>query len=680
MTLFVRLFPDTRSIGTRLQLATATAVVAVGLLLGAVYAVESARIVDDRVALLHAVTNTAAGIAAGYEAEVRAGRLSADVARRMAATAIGAMRYFDNQYVWVSDVDYRMVMHPIKPELNGTDIRQVRDPSGLALFAVAADIVRDRGEGTLAYQWPRPGSDQPVPKLSYVQGFAPWGWVIGTGVYADDLTRAKQHMAEALAGFGVAAAFLVGAVIALLGRSVARPTRALTAATDRLSKGDLAVTIPGLTRADELGALARALAVLQANSSERLRLERAAADDRAARDRRQAAMERQTQDFGTVISGVLTRLTGAAGKMSDTAQHLADGTSRTRRSATQTAEGSTASSRDLATVAAATVELSASVDEISRRVADTTTATREAVGRSSETDATFVNLAGLAERIGDVGRTISGIAGQTNLLALNATIEAARAGDAGKGFAVVANEVKALAGQTTRATTEIGEKVTGIGAAVKQTAEAIRLVGGAISRVDAVTVAIAAAIEQQGATTREIAHSVQAVAQTSERTASAMAEVAAIADRTGAMSQTVLAASADIGEVANTLRTEVDDFLHTMAQTDSFSRRYERTSCHGRPARLIVPDGGTATGKGEAQVAIQDISRGGAALRTSWRGDVGVTVQLAVPGAPTPLGARVVRHDGTILAVAFCQDQRTLADVDAAVAVLTQGGALAQAA
>jgi len=666
-------------IGIVLRLVTLTiltVVVAMGLLLGAVYTVQSNRIGSDRTAMLQAVVNTATGIAAGYEQQERAGGLTRAEAQRAAIVAITAMRYLGDNYLTITDMQPRMVMHPIKPELDGKDVGDLRDPNGKHLFVAFADAVRANGAGTVDYLWPRPGSDRPVAKMSYVQGFAPWGWVIGTGVYTDDLAIARWHMALALAGLGAGTALLVGVVVALLGGGVVRPLRALTTATTRLSGGDLAVGIPGAERADELGALARALAVLEEGARERQRLEAEAANERAVKDRRQAVMDRQTQDFAEVISGVLTRLTEAAGTMSATARGMADVTASTLFSASQTAEGSTIAAQNLATVAAATTELSASVDEIARQIGDTATATREAVGRAEETRATFVHLAGLGERIGDVGRTISGIAGQTNLLALNATIEAARAGTAGKGFAVVASEVKALAGQTARATAEIGEKVADIGTATRHTEDAIRAVGAAIARVDAIAAAIGAAIEQQGAATREMAQTVQSVAETSERTAAAMTQVAVDTERGDALGQGVLTAATDIGEVASTLRTEVDQFLHAMTNEDGQQgRRWERVSGRDTKALLTVPRGDGKLGPKDVPVTIRDISRGGAALHSAWTGDVGTPLELALPGSAARLAARLVRHDGHIVAITFRQDDRTMADIDAVIARLARDGA-----
>ncbi len=646
-----------RSIGARLQLATLVAVGAVGLLLCVAYVAESERLTEARLGLLRSVVQSASGIASTFQKQEQDGILDHAEAQRAAAFAIGAIRYSGGEYVWINNLQPSMVMHPLKPELNGSDLSDYKDPNGKRLFVVAADVVRANGSGVVDYLWPRPGSGAAVPKLSYVAGFKPWGWVIGTGVYVDDLVEARFHLAIMLAGIGVGVGLLVGGAIWMVGRSVSKPAIYLTAVTDRIAAGDLETQVTGQDRKDELGALARALTVLRHNAREQRVLEEAAHDTRAARDRLQVSMDRHTQEFGETVSGVLSRLTLAAETMSGTAQTLTDGTERTRLTAAATADGSNEAARDLATVAAATVQMSASVDEIARQVSHATTATQAAVSRAADTDASFVQLNETACRIGDIVGVISGIAAQTNLLALNATIEAARAGEAGRGFAVVANEVKALANQTARATEEIRQNIDAITAATGETAVAIREVSTAIHAVNGVATAIAAAIEEQGAVTREIASSIQAVSSSGERTASAMAEVASIAQRSGSMGQVVLKASDDLGSVANTLRAEVDAFFSAIPTEEAHRRRYQRVDGHQMAAVLVV------SGR-EIQAVTKDISRGGAAFNAEWTGVAGEALAVLFTGQRDRVSARVLRSTDGALVVTFQQDKENLLHID----------------
>ena len=127
------------------------------------------------------------GVLAWAHAQEQAGTLTREQAQEQALRLIEQLRYERQEYFWINDMHPRMVMHPFKPELNGQDVSGFKDPNGLALFNAFVDMVRSNGKGFVPYKWPKPGSDVPVDKVSYVLGFAPWGWVIGSGMYVDDV-------------------------------------------------------------------------------------------------------------------------------------------------------------------------------------------------------------------------------------------------------------------------------------------------------------------------------------------------------------------------------------------------------------------------------------------------------------------------------------------------------------
>jgi len=309
--------------------------------------------------------------------------------------------------------------------------------------------------------------------------------------------------------FATVATLLGVGLATMIGLGISRPLRAMSAAMHELAGGDTGVMIPARDGNDEIAAVAEAVEVFRQNAIDAARLSHDQESFRAAKDRRQAAMDFHTREFGQSIAGVMSSLTQSAGHMREAAEAMAQAARETRDGAAATAEGAASSARDLGAVAAATEAMSSSIAEISRQVSGVTEAVRQAVERATVTDQKVGGLAATAERIGAFVQLITDIAVRINLLALNATIEAAGAGDAGKGFAVVASEVKALATQTAKATEDIGAPVIAIRGATGGAVSAVKDVTDSIGRVNEVAAAISAAVEEQAAATREIAGGVQ---------------------------------------------------------------------------------------------------------------------------------------------------------------------------
>lgn len=206
-------------------------------------------------------------------------------------------------------------------------------------------------------------------------------------------------------------------------------------------------------------------------------------------------------------------------------------------------------------------ELTASIREISRQVAQSSRITGKAVEDAGRTNGIVGALAGSAQRVGDVVELITSIAAQTNLLALNATIEAARAGDAGKGFAVVASEVKGLAQQTARATEAIGTQIGQIQAATREAVKAIQDISKVIQEVSVIAAMIASAVEQQGAASTEIARNVQQTSQAAQEVTLNITGVSTASNDIGAAATQVLRAASDLSRQAERLSSEVGSFV-----------------------------------------------------------------------------------------------------------------------
>jgi methyl-accepting chemotaxis protein len=281
-------------------------------------------------------------------------------------------------------------------------------------------------------------------------------------------------------------------------------------------------------------------------------------ENKATYDRKLATLaETFEAKFGPLVGSVSAQAT----TLKETAATMSTAAERTNSQAATVAVAAEQASLNVQTVAAATEELHASVSEIGRQVGHSTQITSAAVGAAQRSNVAVQGLSAAAQKIGDVVRLISDIAGQTNLLALNATIEAARAGEAGKGFAVVAAEVKGLANQTAKATENIASQVAAMQAATADAVQSIEGISDTISTMSEIATAIASAVEQQGAATQEIARNVREAARGTDQVSSTIGGVRQSASDTGQAAVMVLASANDLGTQAATLRADVGGFL-----------------------------------------------------------------------------------------------------------------------
>ena len=507
----------------------------------------------------------ALGIVKEEHAASQKGDIAVADAQKTAMTRVAALRYGNNDYFWINDMQPRMVMHPMKPELNGSDLSANKDPNGKALFVDFVNVVRKDGAGFVPYEWPKPGFERPQPKLSIVVGFAPWNWVIGTGVYIDDLdaqTWASTQRSLIAAGLVLLLALAVSMFVA---RGITRPLQRMTGAMKDLAGGKLDVEVPGIGRRDEVGEMADAVEVFKNNASARgeLEAEQKETEGRAVA-RRKADMDRLANEFEGAVGQIVETVSSASSELEASAGTLTSTAERAQELTTMVAAASEEASTNVQSVAAATEEMASSVNEISRQVQESARMAGEAVDQARNTNDRVGELSKAAARIGDVVELINSIAGQTNLLALNATIEAARAGEAGRGFAVVASEVKALAEQTAKATGEIGLQITGIQSATEESVNAIKEIRGTIEKLSEISSAIAAAVEQQGAATQEISRNVQQAAHGTQQVSSHITDVQRGASETGSASSLVHSAARSLSGESNRLKLEVGKFLNSV--------------------------------------------------------------------------------------------------------------------
>lgn len=454
------------------------------------------------------------------------------------------------------------------------------------------------------------------------------------------VARVRAEIAATLITFAIvlAASVVIGVFFALmLSRSIARPIVAITAATRAVADHDFTVAVPGETRADEVGELARALIVLKENGLEKDALEAKQAAEREEKVRRQDEISQLIGMFGISIAGVFRTVSKASQDMATAANTLRTSAERNRDQAEIVTTEAQDTSSSVQTVAAASQELSAAIEEIGRQVTEATGISTQAREETARTSAKVADLKEAADRIGRVVSLITEIAEQTNLLALNATIEAARAGEAGKGFAVVASEVKALANQTAKATEDIRSQVVAIQQATGDSVGAIEEISGTITRVAEISSSIASAVTQQQAATAEIARNVQRVADSTSRVAGSMQAVQETTEQSGGSAQTVEAAASSLTEEAERLNLEVSDLLQAIKRTDNDvmfrahpCRLAATLGVHGQQVAATVVSLSCCTALVECGIVVDD----------------GTLIELSIAGLSRRIPARMAGRNG----------------------------------
>ena len=495
---------------------------------------ERQLIMQERQSGVKQAVETAHGLIAHYQALSAKGTLPEAQAKLAAMASLRGLRYGGNEYFWINDMQPKMLMHPIKPELEGQNLSETKDTNGNQLFVSFVKVVNASGAGFVDYMWPKPGSDNPVLKVSYVKGFAPWGWIVGSGVYVDtvDAVIAQRFVYFALSGLVLGAILLVMGVLisrGILKQLGCEPTLAAEI-THRIADGDLAVEVP--LKSGDSSSLLHAI--------------------QSMRDR-----------FAHIVGEVRMGSESVATASGEIAQGNNDLSSRTEQQASAL-EATASSMEQLSATVKQNADNASQANQLAQSASSVAIQGGKVVNQVVET---MKGINDSSRKISDIIQVIDGIAFQTNILALNAAVEAARAGEQGRGFAVVASEVRSLAGRSAEAAKEIKtlinasvERVEQGSALVDQAGTTMTEVVSSIRRVTDIMGEISAASKEQSTGVSQVGQAVTRMDQTTQQNAALVEEMAA---------------------AASSLRTQAQELVQTVAVF--------KLGAKDRAARGVVP-------------------------------------------------------------------------------------------
>ena len=439
---------------TKFRLIVALAVAGLMVLAAFWLTNERSRLFAEKQEKVRNLVQTAYSVAVQYHDQEKSGKLSRQAAQRQAVETLKAMRYEGENYFWINDLHPTMVMHPTKPQLDGKDLSGMKDPTGKALFVEMVETVRKDGSGFVSYMWPKPGADKPVPKLSFVKGFEPWGWVLGTGIYVDDIDAIWRRSAAIAGGLTL----LCFCVLMVASVSVSRSIFGrLNSMLERMKdvaqgEGDLTKRIE-VGAQDEIAELAKWFNTFMDKLHEILSKVSSNTESLAAAGEEIAATSRQQTQGAEQQKDQTAQVVTAMQEMTSTVQQVSENSN---------------------SAAAASQKAAETAHQGGKVVEETLSRMRAIASSVGETAKKVEELGKQYDQIGRIIGVIDDIADQTNLLALNAAIEAARAGEQGRGFAVVADEVRKLAERTSTATKEITGMIRSIQAETKSAVTAMQ--------------------------------------------------------------------------------------------------------------------------------------------------------------------------------------------------------------